>query len=166
MIVKYFVNVFILSSDSTSSITYFLSSISAFSFYLLLLAPYGAKQNSSKDSPTLRLNSHVGESLLLCLMLLPIEPDFLLDVLWLLFGLLLLFKLSASLSTKKREAHCCSLHILRSSNLPICQKRATRPHADMYRYTPIEPALLRELTYERYVYYIPIGIIVAWFRDR
>ena len=34
----------------------------------------------------------------------------------------------------------------------------------MYMYTPIESALKR-LTYERYVYNIPIGIIVARFFD-
>ncbi|MBD9027911.1 MAG: hypothetical protein EGQ96_05150 [Prevotella sp.] len=41
-------------------------------------------------------------------------------------------------------------------------KRATKPHADMYMYTPIESALKR-LTYERYVYNIPMASSLRGF---
>lgn len=40
-------------------------------------------KKNSKDSATARFYSHVVVSLLLCLMLLPIEPDFKVCVLWL-----------------------------------------------------------------------------------
>lgn len=53
----------------------------------------GTISQNKKAAKTLRLHdfySHVVVSLLLCLMLLPIEPDFKVCVLWLLFGQLII----------------------------------------------------------------------------